>query len=347
MRKFFKRDCALGIMMLGACALGLTACSSSDDDDSNGGGSVPGGNKSELVQQGKMLLTQIEVTEVGMGSMTYVDKYYYRYDSQLRFVSGSHHEDEDSTYDFFRMDWQNSKAYLDDEMPYYDVRFNADGYLTELSYGSIMKYKFSYDAAGHLVSQDLTVYLEDNETLTAKSTLTWDGGNLVKTYAESVWTNEKGVVTARSSSENTLTYGNQPNKYGQYPGIFAVGDDVDGLGGVGLFGKFSANLPTSIVIVDTDEYGGHSSTNTTRRTATFTLNSAGAIDTEEWVHVEDKNPSFTTTYKFSYSPTEGYTPSSAQGRPTSAVAKRLSPRKERLQRLRRAAMCSVLLHAHK
>ena len=71
MKKFFKRDCALGIMMLGACALGLTACSSSDNDDSNGGGSVPGGNKSELVQQGKMLLTQIEVE-----SMTYVDKYY-------------------------------------------------------------------------------------------------------------------------------------------------------------------------------------------------------------------------------------------------------------------------------
>lgn len=335
-------------MMLGACALGLTACSSSDDDDSNGGGSVPGGNKSELVQQGKMLLTQIEVE-----SMTYVDKYYYGYDSQLRFVSGSQYrEDEDCTYDFLRMDWQNSKAYLDDEMSYCDVRFNADGHLTELSYGSIMKYKFSYDAAGHLVSQDMTAYIEDdygNETLTCKSTLTWDGGNLVKTYAENVWTNEKGVVTERSSSEYTLTYGNQPNKYGQYPGTFAADDGMVAFGAVGLLGKFSTNLPTSIVLVETEEYSGHSSTNTTRSTATFTLNSAGAIDTEEWVNVKDKNPSasYTTTYKFSYTPTEGYTPSSAQGRPTSAVAKRLSPRKERLQRLRRAAMCSVLLHAHK
>lgn len=327
MEKFFKRDSALGIMMLGACALGLVACSS--DGDGNSGGSAPSGNNSELAQQGKMLLMRIERE----GS----DTLCYEYDSQLRPVLGYSVNEYNRANTFFSVDWQNSRIVWDGDVVC-NAQFNAAGNITAFSYGSELKWQFSYDAAGHLVLIESNTY-DEGEKSELKTTLTWSDGNLVNVKSEDVWKNGNGVVTEFETTEYTFTYGSQPNKYGQYFGELAYEDDF-GFFATGLVGKCSANLPATEVLVETYGYDSERyKSYTTHGTATFTLNSAGAIDTEVWECVHgDNSYTDTDTYKFHYTSTEGYTPSSAQGRSKSAGAKKLSPRRERLQRLRSAAM---------
>ena len=293
LKRFFS---SLMFGLMAVCAMTLSACG--DDDDDNGG----------------LLLTSISCQS---GSSNYMNTYCINYDAKLRPYKYSFEYD-DFANDILIIDYDNGKMDIPD--PDWDgdgvwpsnlsLSFNSKGYITKVkgswsyayadNYAGSLEWNASYDKDGHLTEMTTTEEEksdEYNDKGISKTTLSWTGGNLVSYNSDSKWFDEDGELDESENSTGTFTYGNQQNKYKQYPAIFTV-SDFNGLFNMGLFGLGPNNLPTSYNEVYVDEYEGNKYEDRENYTSTFTLNDNGSIDTEVWTDNRDNYP---RKYMYSYS----------------------------------------------
>lgn len=296
---------AMLFMAVMACA-GFSACSDDDDDDNNGGGSSNvTGNESALVKDGKMLLTSITVGDYETTTLGYDDK--------LRpvYVNEEYYDDIEPK---FSIDYNTGKITIEDDYENLSVSFNSKGYVTKIQgswkeeddeyyqdYGTI-SWTYSYDGSGHLVGVDKND-TEEGEKIVGKIVLTWENGNLMKVEDNEVFYDDKGNVEEKNSYIQTFTYGNQINKYKQFPEVY--GDDEEYMLFIaGLLGVGSEKLPLTCTSLEIDEYDGYTHKYENSVTSEFTLNEDGTIDTETWF--DSATGSRNKTSKFNYTPTDEY-----------------------------------------
>lgn len=337
MKKTFKTG-LIAVFAMAASMFTLTSCS--DDDDNS---KAPSVNSNPLVTEAKVLLEGVK--DVGNGDWVY--KFYY--DDQLR----PYRSDEADGFDeLFYIDYKAGKINLWGEVEGLSVSFNSKGYITKISgsvsykddedgyvssYSGSMSYVYSYDANGQLTSIDGSENgksVKDGEVenykYVSKCKLTWKDGNLVKYEAngteEYIGGDNDGKWTYSDIAE--ITYGNQPNKYRQYPKMFC--DDDFSYMAVGMLGVGPKDLPQTWAETyhengeDGDKY---ESTYTER--CSFTLNDDGTIDTEGYV---DDARGYVPTYKYHYIPTGAA--SSAKTKVAAPLAK--GSAKAKIERLRKA-----------
>ena len=319
--------------MMAVCAITLSSCSSDDDDNGNGG--APSGNGSALVTEAKVLLDYISYKDDYEEEILFM----YKYDEQFRPYFCTELDDYD---DIFYIDYKAGKIDMWDELEGLSISFNSKGYITKISgswnykddeedYSSkgSLTYSFNYDASGQLVGVDMSdnetevdgSYVYNNKT-TTKGTLTWKDGNLMNSESTTTFSGDyKGTYKDVLS----FTYGNQPNKYRQYPGYMC--DDGMGFTGAGLLGVGPKMLPKTITNYYSeddeyeDEYG---------YTGTFTLNDDGTINTEKWT---DNETGRIDQYMFHYKPVSAA--SSAKANVAPAPVTRSSAR-SKVERIRKA-----------
>lgn len=320
--------------MMAVCAITLSSCSSDDDDNGNGG--APSGNGSALVTEAKVLLDYISYKDDYEEEILFM----YKYDEQFRPYFCTELDEYD---DIFYIDYKAGKIDMWDELEGLSISFNSKGYITKISgswnykddeedYSSkgSLTYSFNYDASGQLVGVDMS----DNETevdgsyvyndkTTTKGTLTWKDGNLMNSESTTTFSGDyKGTYKCVLS----FTYGNQPNKYRQYPGHMC--DDDMGFTGAGLWGVGPKMLPKTITNYYSeddeyeDEYG---------YTGTFTLNDDGTINTEKWT--DNETGRMDCQYVFHYKPVSAA--SSAKANVAPAPLTRSSAR-SKVERIRKA-----------
>ena len=313
------------MMMLSA---GAVCCSCSDDDEGNANSYAA---SNPLASQGKVLLTQL-------------DYECFEYDENLRPVAAYY--DDYGLEDEWRINYEKGLISLyDGEYPNLSCSFNSKGYITKIK-GSVseseyedgVKYTeemtvtmtFEYDGEGHLRTHRYTEdskYTEGSEVETEHyddcEEYTWEQGNLVKM--------ERKYLTEEDKDDNYIieaTYGEQENKYRQYPGDWSNYDDKTMLA-VGLCGIGPKNLLASY----RKSYGSHYGY---ERSVEYILNEDGTIKQEIW--------SGGDTYDFTYTPIEQYLPSAPKAVSTrSTTVSRLSAR-EKAERLRRFCRGFSLMH---
>lgn len=227
--------------------------------------------------------------------VTSINNCHIGYDQHNRPVSFTDGHDEDA----ISIDYNANKIYFEDgEL---DVKFNKNGFITEMSSSWDLKYEedgesyhskgsgkitCSYDKNNCLTSMKETSsetekYSESKETYKytrdAKTTLTWNNGNLVKIYSE-----EKENENGEKDEEHYTTdveYSNDVNPYKQFPLslLDAFEDGFDVFFAVGLFGNGPAYLPRSMSIEDEDGY-------TDSYNLTFSLNNNGSFNIEKYAN---------------------------------------------------------------
>lgn len=319
---------------MATCMLAFTSCS--DDDDDNGG--TPSDNGSALVTEANVLLDYISYKEYNYNEDI---RFKYKYDEQLRPHLCTELDEYDET---FYIDYKARKIDMWDELEGLSISFNSKGYITKISgswnykddeedYSSkgSLTYAFNYDASGQLVGVEMSengtevdgshVY---NDKSTTKGTFTWKDGNLMKyesttTFSGDYNGTDKGVLS--------FTYGNQPNKYRQYPG-YLCGDDDMGFIGAGLLGVGPKMLPKTITnyISEDDEYEDEYG-----YTATYTLNEDGTINTEKWT--DNETGRMDLQYVFHYIPASAASSAKANASPVPLTR---SSARSKIERIRKA-----------
>lgn len=202
--------CVSGSMM-------MSSCGDDDSQENNGEGNQTAGNKSELAQSGKLLLTRI----VKGNEMCC-----YEYDSQLRPVRAYSVDRRSDSATMYQLDYSTGQISLLDEGTGL-VEFTPAGYLSrvktswdEKEDGEVLKgaldYQMNYDTEGHLVTYVMKYSnTEDGETeqMDGKCTLTWSNGNVVKIESATNWKDADGKTVEENLYTQTFIYGNQPNKF--------------------------------------------------------------------------------------------------------------------------------------
>lgn len=290
------------LAMMVVCAMTLTACGDDDDDNSEGGSSTSVDNP--LVNEGGVLLTSISDQYNSWSP----DTYYMYYDEKLRpyrYCWGAGNDEEE----YLVIDYDNGKISMPDwsGATNLSMSLNSKGYITKIK-GSwnttddgeqmtgSMEWSASYDKEGHLTEMTINQeekYGEDVYKSNSKTTLSWNDGKWISYKSESTWIEEG--YTGFSTMTSTFTYGTQPNKYKQYPGMFSANDE-GGLFAMGLFGIGPNMLPTASNEVETEESDGEKYEHKHNGTVTFTLNSNGSIDTETWSSETGSTEKFTFGY---------------------------------------------------
>lgn len=294
------------------CAMTFSACS--DDDEDNGGSGTTAEVENPLVTEGGVLLTSLKY----YGSSSPDDEYTFWYDDQLRPYEAS---DEYET--LFSIDYEHGMM----SMPVWGgasglaVSFNAKGYLTKIkgswsykedgeTYSGSADWSMSYDKEDHLTAYTMVSETRESEYYEKgnfKATFTWSNGNLVSAKVEDKWTD--GKTEEAGTTVNTFTYGNQVNKFKQYPAYFFASDIP--FFAVGMFGVGPNMLPTSYEEVANYEEEGEKGGYQENGTFTFTLNDNGSINTETWAYEEkENNETYTGTYKYVF----GYSVASASSK---------------------------------
>lgn len=316
----------------------FTSCS--DDDDN---GKAPSGNGNPLVTEAKVLLEGVTNEERGEW------EYMFEYDDQLRPYRSIEDYDDD---ELFYIDYKAGKINLWEELEGLSVSFNSRGYITKISgswdykdnedgdessYSGSLTYTFSYDANGQLTSMDASDNEKsvesgdvDTNKFVSKAKFTWKDGNLVKCESSSTEEFIEGDREEKSTSSAivNITYGNQPNKYRQYPKLFC--DDDFSYMAVGLLGVGPKDLPQTWAETyhekpeSGEEYNG-----TYAYTVTFALNDDGTINTEKSV---DADNGYVDEYKYHYIPTGAV--SSAKTKVAAPLT--IASAKAKIERLRKA-----------
>lgn len=289
----------LSIFMILMLGMSFTACSD-DDEDGGNGGSASGVNN-PLLNEGNMLLTSISRSNEYNADDP--DIYKYSYDEKLRPYKAEENDEISFTIDYDKgkiIDWDYGSA------SNLSVSFNSKGYITKVN-GSwdytedgerengSMEFIASYDKDGHLteVATNEEFHYEDgSEKEVSKITFEWKNGCLMSIRDNSVYDDEE------STSTRTFTYGDQKNKFRQFPGILSA--DGGEFFAVGLFGVGPELLP--ITQQEVEKEGPHEDIST--GSATYTLNANGSIDTENWTNQGGYDGSI---WKFVF----GYTASNA------------------------------------
>ncbi len=311
-----KKSIFYSIMMM--LSAGAVCCSCSDDDEANAN-SYAAGNP--LVSQGKVLLTQLGHTR-------------YEYDENFRPVAAYYYNEEEWSINYEK----GLISLYDGELPNLSCSFNSKGYITKIKgsfseseYEDGVKYTeemtvtmtFEYDGEGHLRTERYTEdskYTEGSEVETEHydecEEYTWEQGNLVKMERKD--DSESRTIKA--------TYGEQENKYRQYPGLWSNCDEVT-MRAAGLCGIGPKNLLASY----SKAYG---SSKPYEHSVEYILNEDGTIKQENSGEIFD----------FVYTPIEQYLPSAPKAVSTrSTTASRLSVH-EKAERLRRFCRGFSLMH---
>ncbi len=305
-----KKSIFYSIMMM--LSAGAVCCSCSDDDEANAN-SYAAGNP--LVSQGKVLLTQLGHTR-------------YEYDENFRPVAAYYYNEEEWSINYEK----GLISLYDGELPNLSCSFNSKGYITKIK-GSFSESEyedgvkiteemtFEYDGEGHLISLRDTEVVEGSkfgsEPYDMRDEYTWERGNLVKM--------ERIDLTGEDSYDSwtiEATYGEQENKYRQYPGDWTSNDEATMLA-AGLCGIGPKNLLASYT------YNGSKPIS-----VEYILNEDGTIKQENSRGIFD----------FVYTPIEQYLPSAPKAVSTrSTTASRLSVH-EKAERLRRFCRGFSLMH---
>lgn len=288
--------------------LSFMSCSEDDGEADNGGGSVsPVSNP--LVDVGKLLLVNIGES----GEMS------YKYDEKLRPYFCCLENSSGRQDDVFTIDYDKGTILMWDEFGDWSISFKKSGYIDRIKgsweftehnniYSGLIDLSCSYDNAGHLLGVDLTEenHGDPNESYkkTCKVTLVWNNGNLASIEQRDVWTDDDGSASTLVWTRN-FEYGDQPNKYRQYIAYMSCDGNDSPFFAAGLMGIGSEKLPTSVAVVQKDEWDGHIDEDKYVKNATFTLNDNGSINTETWT--EDNR---SKKYIYSYTPVDSYTRSS-------------------------------------
>lgn len=266
--KKFKLTVAMSVCM--ACGVMMTSCDKDSKDP---------GNDS---------IVNVEGTRLSQ-----VNNDYIYYDSKGR-ISAI----ELQYADEIKFDYSKGKLYMDnyDELEEMDMKFNGDGYISELSaswdekddygkYSGHGKLRFSYNGSGNLtkVEEENDESYKDYEsgesykyTYKASRTLTWKNGNMIS-VVEKGTENEGGDVD-KWEDEYSIDYSDYANEY--YQNVAAVSclvlesDLYIDMAMAGLFGKGPAMLPESC-----HAYWDYGGTSTYR--FDYTINNLGAITREE------------------------------------------------------------------
>ncbi len=279
--------------LVALCALaGVVFVSCSKDDE--GSSSVKDVSVLYTTETGEMVVLE---------SISGSEGYRFSYDSQGRcttayYVDGNDYKGYNISYDPFTL----SAVNLDEDASEVTVSgsLNSSGYISKLTGFSNVTYdgngencsstvSFSYDSAGHLTQiEEKTSYTEDNDILirTSSGSFTWKDGDLVNTQQTYSLSNSDGSMLDRELDEVNFTYGDEENKYHQYPvytsftaiycslwGDFNFMLDVLSL--IGLLGEGPAHFPEEIEEV----YEGASVNN--NYTFSFTLNEDGSLYCEQ------------------------------------------------------------------
>ena len=234
--------------------------------------------------------------------VTQVGNYKFYYDDYNRCFRMTSYDD--GTYE---IDYSKGTVTIDDGDQVLNVKFNGDGYLTEMSgswtesydgenYSGSGSQNIAYDSEGRLKSISVSStekYSYDGESGSVNATgiveCNWVGGDLVSSegrYEE----REDGYRWWETSSYD-LTYDEAlDNETGQVPVAISdiFGDYTSSLPLAGLFGKGPAHLPESVSvrIEDSDGYGYDNQGN-----VTYGLNADGTISWERLYY---------DTYHYSY-----------------------------------------------
>lgn len=313
-----KKSIFYSIMMM--LSAGAVCCSCSDDDEANAN-SYAAGNP--LVSQGKVLLTQLGHTR-------------YEYDENFRPVAAYYGNY--SPEDEWRINYEKGLISLyDGELPNLSCSFNSKGYITKIKGSVESEYEdgekiteemtFEYDGEGHLISLRDTEVVEGSkvasEPYDMRDEYTWERGNLVKM--------ERIDLTGEDSYDSwtiEATYGEQENKYRQYPGVWSDCDEATMLA-AGLCGIGPKNLLASYSVAY-----GYDSSKPYEHSVEYILNEDGTIKQENSGEIFD----------FVYTPIEQYLPSAPKAVSTrSTTASRLFVH-EKAERLRRFCRGFSLMH---
>ncbi len=241
---------------------------------------APDGPNSSLVSD----IDGTRVTTIGNTEIKYDDN-----GRAYRFIDSYGYE--------IMIDYSNKKLCFSDsdydESDDMDIKFNGDGFITELSsswnekdegyeYKGSGKITFSYDKNDCLTkmyfkSSETEKDLSDNSTsqYSEESTLTfnWNNGNLTSMNCNEIEIEDGDRDTYNFST--TVDYGSVANKFRQFPMslLYVVGGDYDLLFAVGLMGNGPVNLPERITISEEGE-GSYP------YDIDFTLNDNGSIASE-------------------------------------------------------------------
>lgn len=287
MKKLFFASMAL-------CA-GLLFVSCSEDE--NGGPSpsdpVSGAsvtNKSDLATKAGLLVKQI-------------GDYSFGYDNKNRVVSVRYKD-----YGFeesITLDYEKGLLYWGEEP--YTVKFNKDGYITEIAftweenYGKNEMEKvtysqtFVYDTNGHMISskcKEIYTEIYDGETYTesfdATYSLTWENGNLLKAVCDFKEIEDDEYYNEKSNSQ--VSYSTKSNQYLQMLAQIdeVIDMDIDGvLYATGLFGKGAKNLPSSVISTFVEYEDGDVYSSEEHIKFEFTQNSNNTIASEKVCYLDE------------------------------------------------------------
>lgn len=227
------------------------------------------------------------IVEIDGQKITKIGSYRISYDSKGRVTKVS----TNNSYEVVEIDYSDGTIELDDEEG--TIKFTKEGYLSEISmdyededYGYTYKgsgtLKFTYKD-NHLMSISST-YNEketspngdvENWEGSESVTLKWSNNNLVSSN-----TKYKDYLNGELEEEEnygyTVSYGQQANKYLQFPISLADYlvdyDEIDVLIAIGLGGHGPAYLPTAVIDTE-DNY---------TTSIDIDLNSNGSIDSESY-----------------------------------------------------------------
>lgn len=267
------------------CAPMVTSCGSDDND------APDSPNKSEV--------SDIDGTRVtGVGDCTVT------YDSKGRPTVFNIEDDGIMTIDYSKGTFIGS-----DEMGKMNIKFNAKGFVTELS--SSWNYKFTEDGitvqakgSGTLTcsyENDVLKSIKATESSSFKAgqqsyetkgtsimTLIWSNNNLTAIKSSEDYT--KNGEKEHHEAQAKIEYGTQTNKFRQFP--MAIADESEAIipyfYSVGLVGNGPANLPVSMVVED--EEGRYSSS------ISYVLNPNGSIKSESTKRGSSKPETWDYTY---------------------------------------------------
>lgn len=307
----------------------LASCSNDDDGDDEGNGNggsannAPGtnapGTNTPLINEGKLLLTKVNV----IGSDGEIDgSINMEYDSNRRAHRCYKNYDNESE-DIFVIDYANGKITLyGDEPISASISFNNNGYITNIKgtwddtedgvryYGS-EDVSFTYSQDGHLtevniIGEDHGGEWESGKEI-SKITYTWDNGNLLSVKDYTTWYNEDGSIDEIDESITEYTYGEQGNRFKQYTAGTSDVDDEPFLV-IGMCGVGPAMLPVGRKYSSKYIYNGMTHEHSYSYTYTYTLNENGSINTETETYSDNTSYSSSETYAFVYTSSDSYTP---------------------------------------
>ncbi len=313
MKKFFKNVAWFSkFALMSSCLFVAASCSDDDENGGTGGGAIGGTSD--------MPASPVITTESGQKLLlTSVGDVQYTYDN-AGFCTGIDGYDDDENWVIRYKPFKITVDYgPDTQIDECTGTFNSKGFLKSLSVtinGDEENLKdnllFAYDAENHLIKSTTSYFFQwkeeyDGEVYVGSekgegtTSFIWTDGNLTKGIcAWSCIYSEDGEKFYETEKEDyTITYGETPNKYLQYPNALDFLLDY-GLGMTGMMGAGPRMLPSKVEYKGESDYGdGDVEKWEESHRYEYTLNEDGTIASETSYYGNG-------TYDYTYTPLSDY-----------------------------------------